>query len=162
VSTGIADVWGRCKSAARGVTLSRVQAIVGTLAGLASVAGVVFSVAQVTRPPKTGQLLAVVQTAGSHRTVTDATVEVRTTDNAVVATLSSDAAGRATQELREGIYIVHVSHPRYAAEERRIQVLPRQTTEIRTTLRPGSAGSSSTADRAIAGGVSAVRKALRF
>ncbi len=63
------------------------------------------------------------------------------------------------QELTEGVYVVRVSHPRYAAEVRRVQVLPRQTVEVRTSLR---AGSSSPIERAVNHGVSAVRKALRF
>jgi len=54
---------------------------------------------------------------------------------------------------------VRISHPRYAAEVRRVQVQPRQTVEIRASLR---AGSSSPIARAVNNGVSAVRKALRF
>jgi hypothetical protein len=41
--------------------------------------------------------------AGSHRSVTDATVEVLTTENALVATLTPDSAGRVTQELLDRI-----------------------------------------------------------
>jgi carboxypeptidase family protein len=141
------------------VSLSRVQAIVGTLAGLASVTGAAFSVVQFARPASTGELVAIVQAAGSHRSVADATIEVLTTENAIVATLTPDAKGRATQELKEGVYVVRVSHARYAAETRRVQVLPRQTVEIRASLR---AGSSSPVQRAVNDGVSAVRKALRF
>jgi hypothetical protein len=143
----------------RGLSLSRVQAVVGTLAGIASVTGAVFSVVQFARPANTGRLVAIVQAAGSHRSVADATIEVLTADNAIVATLTPDATGRATQELREGVYVVRVSHPRYAADVRRIQVLPQQAVEIRASLR---AGSSSAIARAVNDGVSAVRKALRF
>ena len=103
--------------------------------------------------------MAIVQTAGSRGSVTDATVEVLTAQNAVVATLTPDPAGRVTQELPEGMYVVRVSHPRYAADVRRVQVLPRQTVEIRASLRPGS---SSPVTRAVNNGVSAVRRALRF
>jgi len=101
----------------------------------------------------------IVEAAGSRRGVTDATVEVLTTQNAIVATLTPDSAGRAAQELTEGVYLVRVSHPRYAAEVRRVQVLPRQTVEIRASLR---AGSSSPIAHAVNNGVSAVRRALRF
>ena len=114
---------------------------------------------QFVRPAKTGDLVAIVQAAGSLRTVTDATVEVLTTENAIVATLTPDSRGRVMQELTEGVYVVRVSHPRYAAEVRRVQVLPRQTVEVRTSLR---AGSSSPIERAVNHGVSAVRKALRI
>jgi hypothetical protein len=142
-----------------GLSLSRIQAIVGTLAGLASIVGVAFSLLQVARPADTGELVTIVQAAGRASSVTDATIEVLNTQNALVATLTPDSTGRATQELKEGVYVVRVSHPRYAAEARRIQVLPRQTTEIRTNLR---AGSSSPVERAVNNGVSAVKKALRF
>jgi hypothetical protein len=151
--------WATCKSFILGLSLSRVQAVVGTLAGIASVTGAAFSLVQFARPANTGELVAIVQAAGSHRSVSDATIEVLTTQNAIVATLTPDSTGRATQELREGVYVVHVSHPRYAAEVRRIQVLPRQTIEIRASLR---AGSSSPIERAVNDGVSAVRRALRF
>jgi Carboxypeptidase regulatory-like domain len=114
---------------------------------------------QYARAADTGELVAIVQTAGAHRSVADATIEVLTAENAIVATLKPDSTGRAKQELKEGVYVVHVSHPRYAAEVRRVQVLPRQTIEVRTTLR---AGSSSPIERAVNDGVSAVRKALRF
>ena len=142
-----------------GLSFSRVQAIVGTLAGLASIIGVMFSLLQVARPADTGELVTIVQAAGSASGVADATIEVLNTQNALVATLTPDATGRAAQQLKEGVYVVRVSHPRYAAEARRIEVRPRQTTEIRTTLR---AGSSSSVERAVNSGVSAVKKALRF
>ena len=153
------STWAACKRLLPGLSLSRLQGVVGTVAGLASIAGAVFSLVQFTRPANTGDLVAIVQAAGSRRSVTDATIEVLTTQNAIVATLTPDSTGRVTQELTEGIYVVRVSHPRYAAEVRRIQVLPRQTVEIRASLR---AGSSSPVARAVKDGVSAVRRALRF
>ena len=143
----------------RGLSFSRVQAVVGTLAGIASIAGAAFSLVQFVRPANTGDLVTVVQAAGSRRSVPDATIEVLTTQNAIVATLTPDSTGRVTQELTEGVYVVRVSHPLYAADVRRVQVLPRQTVEIRASLR---AGSSSPIDRAVNNGVSAVRRALRF
>lgn len=142
-----------------GVSLSRVQALVGTLAGIVSIAGALFSVSPLAQSFTSGELVATVQDAGSHRGVTDATIEVLTLQNNVVATLTPDAAGRATKDLREGAYIVRISHPRYAADVRRIQVFSRQTVEIRATLH---AGSSSPLQRAVNDGVRAVRKALRF
>ena len=141
------------------LSLSRVQSIVATLAGIASVTGAAFSLVQFARPANTGELVAIVQAAGSRRSVTDATVEVLTSENALVATLAPDATGRFTRELREGVYVVRVSHPRYAAEVRRVQVQPRQTIEIKTTLR---AGSSSPIRRAVTNGIGAVRRAFGF
>jgi hypothetical protein len=140
------------------VSLSRVQAVVGTLAGVVSIAGAVVSVTPLARST-TGQLVATVQEAGSHRGVGDATIEVLTTTNEVVATLVPDATGRATEDLKEGVYVVRVSHPRFAAETRRIQISSRHTVEIRANLR---AGSSSPVQRAVNDGLRAVRRALRF
>src|SRR4051794_26219935 len=117
------------------LSLSRFQAVIGTLAGIASLTGAAFSVVQFARPANTGDLVTIVQAAGSHQSVTDATIEVLTAQNALVATLTPDSTGRITQQLQEGVYVVRVSHPRYAAEVRRVQVLPRQTVEIRASLR---------------------------
>jgi hypothetical protein len=146
---------GRWRHVTFGVSLSRVQAIVGTLAGIVSITGALFSVSPLAQVFANGELVATVQEAGSHRAVTDATIEVLTTQNQVVATLTPDASGRASHDLKEGAYVVRVSHPRYAVDVRRVQVFSRQTVEIRATLH---AGSSSTVERA----VTAVRKALRF
>ena len=151
--------WATVSGFVRGLSLSRFQSVVATLAGVATVTGAAFSLVQFARPGNTGELVAIVQAAGSHRSVTDATVEVLTTENALVATLTPDSTGRVTQELREGVYVVRVSHPRYAADVRRIQVQPRQTIEIKTTLR---AGSSSPIERAVNKGAGAVRRALGF
>ena len=142
-----------------GVSLSRVQAIVGTLAGVVTIAGALFSVSPFALAFSNGQFVALVQEASSHRPVTDATIEVLTTQNHVVATLTPDATGRAQQDLKEGVYVVRVSHPRYAAEVRRIQVFSRQTVEIRASLR---AGSSLPIDRAVNDGVRSLRRALHF
>jgi hypothetical protein len=162
--------WAACSRFMVGLTLSRVQAVVATLAGVASIAGMAFTFAPFARPADTGELVAIVQAANSRRSVSDATIEVLTTQNAVVATLTPDSTGQATKALREGVYVVRVRHPRYAAEVRRVHVLPRQSVEIRTTLRPAGAapgssaarGSSSPVVRAVGGGVKAVRKVLPF
>jgi hypothetical protein len=142
------------------LSLSRFQAVVGTLAGIGSITGAAFSLVQFARPANTGGLVTIVQAAGSGRSLTDATIEVLTPQNLVVATLTPGSTGRVTRELTEGAYVVRVSHPRYATEVRRVLVLPRQTVEIRATLR--AAGSSSPIERAVNNGKSAVRKALRF
>jgi len=144
------------------VSLSGVQAIVGLLAGIVSITGAAFSLVQFARPANTGDLVTIVQAAGSRRSVTDATVEVLTAQNAVVATLTPDSTGRVTQTLTEGVYVVRVTHPRYAADVRRVQVLPGQAVEVRASLRAGSSSPSSPIERAVSGGVSAVRRALRF
>ena len=153
------SIWAACRGFVLALSLARFQAVVGTLAGIVSIAGAAFSLVEFARPSNTGDLVAIVQAAGSRRSVPDATIEVLTTQNAIVATLTPDATGRVTQELTEGVYVVRISHPRYAAETRRVLVQPQQTVEIRASLR---AGSSSPIARAVNNGVSAVRKALRF
>jgi hypothetical protein len=154
------STWAACKSFTLGLSLSHFQAVVGTVAGIASITGAAFSLVHFARPvANTGDLVAIVQAAGSRRSVPDATIEVLTTQNTIVATLTPDSTGRVTQELTEGVYVVRVSHPRYAAEVRRVQVLPRQTVEIRAILR---AGASSPIEHAVNSGVSAVKRALRF
>jgi len=152
-----------------GRSLSHAQAVIGALAGIVSISGAVISLVQYAHPANTGDLVAIVQAAGSRGAVADATVEVLTPQNALVATLTPDATGRATQELKEGVYVVRVSHPEYQADVRRVQVLPRRTVEVRASLRAGSSatvrnGSSapSPVDRAVNKGVNALVKALRF
>ena len=151
--------WATVRGCVRALSLSRIQSVVATLAGVVSLVGAAFTLVQFAWPGNTGGLVAIVHAAGSNPGVTDATVEVLTTENTLVATLTPDSAGRVTQELKEGVYVVRISHPRYAADVRRIQVQPRQTIEIKTTLR---AGSSSPIDRAVSKGAGAVRRAFGF
>jgi len=159
---------GAWRRLARGRSLSKVHTVIGTLAGIASIAGAAFSVVQkgsATTTPTTGNLVAIVKAASSRQSIPDATIEILTTQNAIVATLTPDATGRATQELQEGVYVVHISHPHYTAEVRRVQVVPRQTVEIRASLRAGSStpiNHTVNVDHALNSTVSAVRRALRF
>ena len=160
------DPWNRWPwlgktSATLNKSLSRVQAIVGLLAGLFSVGGALFSFTQYLQSgPAMGQVVAVVQEARSEKSVPDAMIEILTPQNALVATLTPDSLGRARLGLKEGTYRVRVSHPRFAAEVRQIHVLSRQTVEVKVRLRAGSSSSLEQAGRAINGGVHAVRRAL--
>ena len=142
------------------VSLSRVQSLVATLAGIVSIAGAVLSVSPLAHALNTGELVTTVQDAASHRGLIDATVEVLTPEDRLVATLTPDAGGRAKQDLKEGAYIVRISRRGYAAETRRVQVSPRQTVEIHATLH--TAAAAPPADRVMSSGLRAVRKALRF
>ena len=139
------------------------QAIVGLLAGIVTVTGAVYSLTQVFGPAAgIGEVVAVVQDAASVKSVTDATIEILTPLNALVATLTPDSMGRARQSLKEGIYVVRVSHPRYSAEVRQIQVFSRQTVEIKASLRAGSSLPLAHTKRAINDGVRAVRRVFGF
>ena len=148
----------------RGLSLSRLQSIVAILAGSVTVVGAAFSIPPSAKSAATGQLVASIRAASSQRPIADATVEVLTAENALVATLTPDAAGRATAVLREGTYVVRITHPRYTSDVRRIEVQPHQTIEIKTALRAGSSspGRSVTIDRTVNKGVSFVRRALGF
>lgn len=143
----------------RGLPLSNVQAVIGTFAGIVSITGALFSLVQFLRPANMGELVAVVQESGSHRAIRDAAIAVLTKDDAIIATLTPDADGRATQTLERGTYVVRVSCPGYASDVRRIQVVPHQKVEIRATLH---AGSSLPVDRAVSDGVRSVWRALHF
>jgi|SRR5688572_21024998 hypothetical protein len=169
-SSATESIWAALRCFRVVLTLSRVQPIVGTLAGIVSVIGAAFSVVQYARPADTGELVTIVQAADPRRSVSDAIIEVFTTQNALVATLTPDLTGHATKQLTEGVYVVRVRHPRDAADVQRVQVLAGQSIEIRATLRAPAAarsssaasGSSSPIKRVVGGGVNAVRKAFRF
>lgn len=89
-ATWLARTW-----AARNVSLSRVQAIVGLLAGIISVTGALYSVTQFFRPaPGMGEVVAVVQESKAEKGVSDATIEILTPQNALVATLTPDSLGQ--------------------------------------------------------------------
>jgi hypothetical protein len=60
------------------------------------------------------------------------------------------------------MYRVRVSHPRYAAEVRQVQVFSRQTVEVKVRLRAGSSSPLAHAERAVNEGVRAVRRAFGF
>ncbi len=124
------------------MSLSRVQAVVGLLAGLISITGTVFSVPSFLSPapvPARGEVVAFVQEAKSQKGVPDATIEILTPQNALVATLRPDSQGRVRQTLKEGTYRVRVSHPRFIAEVRQIQVVSGQIVHLRMPLRSASA-----------------------
>jgi hypothetical protein len=140
------------------VSLSRFQTIVGLLAGLVSVFGAVYSVPQFFNPaPGMGEVVALVQEAKSEKAVAGATIEILTAQNALVTTLTPDSLGQVRHALKEGPYRVRVSHPRFGAEVRQIQVFSGQTAEIRVRL---NAGSSSPPERAVSGRVRAVQQLL--
>ncbi len=157
----IGRLWLARTWAGLNMSLSRFQAIVGLLAGLISITGTLFSVTHFFQPaPGTGEVVAVVQEAKSEKSVTDATIEILTPQNALVTTLTPNFLGRARQSVKEGTYRVRVSHPRFAAEVRQIQVFPGQTVEVRVRLRAGSSSPLAHAGRAVNTGVRAVKRAL--
>jgi hypothetical protein len=163
MSRWLSKSWSGLSLLRSNLSLSRVQAIVGVLTGIVTITMGLYSLLQLRGPAAgMGELVAVVQEAASERSVTDATIEVLTPLNALVATMTPDAKGRARQSLKEGIYVVRVNHPRYASEVRQIQVFPRQTVEIKASLRGGSALPLGHVKRTVNDGVRAAGRALGF
>ena len=85
--------------------------------------------------PVDGEVVAIVSEAKSGRQVTDATVELLTPKNALVTSLAT-VGPEARHKVKEGLYQLRVTHPRYATEVRQIQVLTGQTAEVRVRLEP--------------------------
>jgi hypothetical protein len=128
-----ARVWG-------GLSVSRVQPVLGLLAALLSISGGLYGYLRPVRPPHAGDVVAVVQDARSGRTVRDATVEILTPRDALVTTLGV-VEGEARGPMKEGRYRLRVTHPRFATEVRQIQVIAGQTTAVRVRLSPRAAAS---------------------
>jgi len=122
------------------LSLSRAQAIFGIIAAVLSIGGSVYGYLRVTRPPNTGELVAIVRDRGD-KPLPEATIEVLTPKDALVTSLrASDPAG-ARYTLKEGTYRLRASHPKLAAETRTVQVIAGQTSEIRFRLAPRAAAS---------------------
>ena len=71
----------------------------------------------------------------TERALPGATVEILSSNNAVVTTLRANSLGRTRYALVEGPYRIRVSHPQYGSEIRDVQVLPSQAAEIPVHLR---------------------------
>jgi len=118
------------------ISFSRVQTFIGLAAGVLSITG---ALAAFFKPaPDKSELVAIVQDAKTEKAVSDATIEILTLQNAVVTTLTPDWYGKARCTLDEGHYRLRVSHPRYGAEVREVQLVSRQSTEVRVQLRTGT------------------------
>ncbi len=117
--------------------LTRVQALVGVCAGLITIAGSVVSLAGFHgRPPALGEMVAVVQDSREHSPLAEATVEILTPQDALVTTLTASDDGRVARRLKEGKYRVRVSHPRFTAQVRQIEVSSGERSELHVSLAP--------------------------
>jgi hypothetical protein len=146
------------------LSLSRAQTIFGLVAALLSIGGSMYGYLRVTRPPDVGELVAIVRDRAD-KPLGEATVEVLTPKDALVTTLVAAEPGARTS-LKEGTYRLRVSHPKYGAETRTVQVIAGQTSEIRVRLAPraaaGPAGSAAgDATRAVNEGVESLKKIFR-
>ena len=137
------------------------QATLGIIAALLSIGGALYGYLRPHKPPDTGELVARVQEARSGAVVGDATVEILTPKDALVATLPT-TNGEVRRQMKEGLYRLKVTHPRYATEVRQIQVLAGQTAEIRVALAARPSGTPLTpAERAVNQGVEGLKKIFR-
>ncbi len=119
--------------------LVHIQPAVAVLTGLVTLGGAAFSVIRYFAPAAdTGQIVAVIQEAKSGRALADATVEIRTPHDALVATLKPDSAGRLSYTLKEGTYDVRVSREGYATATNEVQVTPGHRVEIAVQMKTGS------------------------
>ena len=118
--------------------LSRVQALVGVLAGCLTIVGTLVSYTGLTKPPAPvqGEIVAYVQLANTHKALPGATVEILTVQDAIVTTLSPEMDGRITRKLKEGRYRLRVTHPNLVPETRNVEVHAGQQSEIRLALVP--------------------------
>lgn len=141
------------------VTLSAFSTAVGLITGVSSIVGVLLAIPGYFQPaPGKGQVMAVVVDARTDKAVSNATVEILTPNNALVTTASSSYLGKASSTLDEGQYRIRVTHPKFGAETRNVQVVSGQSTEVRLRLRSGASAPLREAERVVGKGVNAVRR----
>jgi hypothetical protein len=133
------------------LTLSRFHAIVGIVAGFISISVGLYSYLHFSAPavPVVGEVVAIVQDARTGKPVLEASVEILTVKDAVVTTLTPAADGRARARLKEGMYRLRVSHPRFLSETRQVQVVAGQTSEVRLKLLQPPASKAGPVDEAV-------------
>ena len=118
--------------------LTHLQTIVAILTGLITIAGAAYSLVRSLGPPAdTGRIVAVVQEAASGKAVPDATFEILTPRDALVATLKPDSAGRVSYALKEGTYKVRVSHEGHGTVTNEVQVTSGNRVDLTVRLKPG-------------------------
>ena len=100
-------------------TLSSVQSVVAIAAGILTVLGGTYTLWSNLRsePAGTGQIIAIMRELPTEKPVNDATLEILTSKNELVTTLTP-TSGRVRHWLKEGSYRLRVSHPRLGAENR--------------------------------------------
>jgi hypothetical protein len=118
--------------------LSRVQAVLGVLAGCLTIVGTLVSYTGLSKPPAPvqGEIVAIVQLGSTHKPLPNAMVEILTAQDAIVTTLNPEMDGRVTRKLREGRYRLRVTHPNLLPESRTVEVHAGQQSQIRIALAP--------------------------
>ena len=118
--------------------LSRVQALVGVLAGCLTIIGTLVSYTGLTKPPAPvqGEIVAHIQLGHTHKPLPGATVEILTAQDAIVTTLTPELDGRVSRKLKEGRYRLRVTHPNLVSETRTVEVHAGQQSQVRVALVP--------------------------
>jgi carboxypeptidase family protein len=118
------------------MSLSRLQTFVSLAAGIVSIAGALVAIPNFFQPAHgKGELVAIVQDAKTEKAVSGATIEVLTPQGVLVTTLTPNSSGKASCTLDEGHFRVRVSHPGFGNEVREVQVVSRESTQVRVQLR---------------------------
>ena len=125
------------------ITLSKLQTIIGLTAGILSITFTLSAFFKRNNTPITSttkaELVAIVKDSKTEKALSDAMIEVLTSENAIVTTLKPDWSGKARLKLGEGRYRVRVTHPRYRSEIREVQLVSNESTEVRLQLRSTTA-----------------------
>lgn len=115
--------------------LSTVQTVVGILAGLLTIGGGFFSFSGfAATTPQQGDLVAVVQDVRSSKPIGYATVEIFTSQDAIVTTLKAEPDGHLTRRLKEGRYRLRVTHPSFLPEVRMVEVHAGQRCDLKIAM----------------------------
>ena len=117
--------------------LTKIQALVGLGAGLVTITGSMISLVGLSiSAPTQGEVVAIVHDAKFRKPVAEAIVEILTSKDAVVTTLTVEGDGRVSRRLKEGQYRVRVTHPKFATEARQVEVQAGQRSEVHVALGP--------------------------
>lgn len=117
------------------VTLMGVRTIVLLIAASLSIGGWAYNYLKAAAAPTHGELLTVVRDV-RQTPLSDARIAVFTLENAPVTSFVAAAPPGGPRIVKEGTYRLRVSHPRYVAETRMVQVIAGHTSEVRFTLGP--------------------------
>jgi hypothetical protein len=125
------------------MSVSKLQTFVSLAAGLVSIAGALIAIPNFFKPAHgKGELVAIVQDAKTDKVMSDATIEILTAQGVLVTTLTPNSSGKASCTLDEGRFRVRVSHPGFGGEVREVQVVSRESTQIRVQLRASTSSTS--------------------
>jgi 5-hydroxyisourate hydrolase-like protein (transthyretin family) len=113
------------------------QGAIAVITGVITIVGAGYSVYRFLNPaPDKGRLEVVIQDNEAGSPLTGVTVEILSTNKALIATLATDQDGRVRYTLKDGRYDVRVRQNGYADATREIQVTPGQDVALTVRLTP--------------------------